>query len=208
MIKQFLRIGFLTILFVGLVIIVRAEDFEDDLLQSREYRQTSDKIHFTQVSHLLRDARKDGHKSFTRDVRKDAVSQALHESTKRENYEYAQVIKNVAGIVPGITTDKELTDWFGLADEVIAGDSIIPVEYEVSLSDSGYHITLNEYPRPKENQYIFARNFYFAEERAPFIGNRLHVLVTLDKNTGIVDHYACYNEDGVILSYWRYDLVS
>ncbi|MCG8430795.1 MAG: hypothetical protein MJA29_06465 [Candidatus Omnitrophica bacterium] len=207
--KQLLRIGFFTVLFVGLVIIVRAEELREDMRESLEYKKTSDTIELTDASRLLR-KRSDERLLQHQEKRcTEARMSGLTGRIKRENRSYAGVVKNLKKIIPGVTDHGKVVAWFGLPDEIVHGNhNGTSLAHRARNTTCLYHIYLEDYPEPAANQYVMASTFHFTEKRPPLVGDKWYLLVTVNKETGLVDDYACYFGDGFVLRDWHNAILS
>lgn len=208
MILKLFRISMFTVFFVGLCIAVRADDFSADVKESRVIRHTNMlSKQYKPLSDDMAQRIQNGKIEMLKLARLARLTSDQRKMIEGENAAYLRALKNLEDIVIGQTSRRDILEWFGLPDEVIDGDSILPVRLKAVSARSSPHFLFDGYPYPRQHQKTLEHTFYLTG-REPGMGIKIELLVTVNKQTEKVEDFMYYVSSVPVPQYWKTALIT
>ncbi len=183
-----------------------ADTLKDDIAEHMYFRRTSDQTQLTPERKNFQDALNKRDKEMCAGIRSYRLNESLENRMKREGFSFEDAVDEInAGLISGMTTEREAMQWFGKPLEVVDNE-VLP--WHMTNGRIAYHIGKDMYPAPKPHQKIIEKKFYMRENNTPQQGICLEVLLTVNKCSGLVEHYQYYFETGSIIPSWTNAIIT
>jgi hypothetical protein len=200
------RIGFFTLLFISLTIIARA-DIRSDIAEGTGAQLCRYTYPVTQsLAESYTDASR-RHRAAIREIEHCRMSRMQGERQVKQNYSFGKISEYLKQLTPFVSTECDLFLVMGQPDEEIEGGTLAGFSVHASGTMASTYVYCYGYPQPSPGEKLIAKRFYFTSEGRP-AEQRLDVLVTIEKETHLVLHYAFYYKDGIPMELWEEALLA
>lgn len=174
-----------------------ASQVEDDITRSMYFRRSA----YVETDPSLgqfKEELKQRERQRIRVAREKVMRQEFAEATNRENEDYKEIAKNLATIRRGRTTKADVLEM--VEHPKLVSDPSRP--YLVAEWRMNQYLRAAGYPCARKTEKILGASYFYTEITEPRIGFRRDLLVTLNKETKLVDYSKDYLDTGYIQRYY------
>ena len=194
---------FLLVIIAAFFCQAEAAEFYDDISESMYFKKSAYPEAEADKLDNFKASADEGQRGAINEQRQEELKNKWIERVEQENADFKAAKDLIRGIKKGVTCEQEILELLGKNVELL--DQSEP--WRIIPRWMQYPIEMGSYPEPHKNEKIIAHRFYFTEGYLPRMGMSLDLLITVNKETGVIENFSYYYNKGYIFDYWMSDVI-